>query len=330
MTAATDEAARQVTVYQRTVAAVRAAVLAHLTRVWNGLDQYRDDDIDRWVAAITPTVTAGLAQVAALTDAHLATMIGTLAGTPPKPLGVRTADVTVEALRGVPAAEVYRRAGVTVWTELAGGVDLAMAAARGLNRATKMAATDLQLAKTHTAKRAVEADKRVVGYRRTLTGSRSCKLCVIASTQRYHRDRLMEIHGSCDCGIAPIVGAEDPGKVINSALLAEAKKSGASAELSLEQAASRSRKSIKLADERADEVRRHLASETDPARKVDLEDQLDRWNDRKRKAEMDLARRSRTLEEFRGEHGTIRTISTRQHGEIGPVLTDAEHAFTTL
>ena len=226
MPTATEDVARQVELYQRTVAAVRAAVLADVTRAWGRLDQYRDADIDGWVAAITPTVAGGLAQVAALTDAHLAQVIGTMAGTPPKPLGVRPADVTVEALRGVPAALVYRRAGETVWAELSRGVDLTQAAARGLDRALRITETDLQLAKTHTAKRAMEADSRVVGYRRVVSGG-ACRLCRTASTQRYHTGDLMPIHTRCSCSVSPILGDTDPGRVINRDLLKEIKEEDA-------------------------------------------------------------------------------------------------------
>lgn len=304
MPVTTEEVARQVDAYQRTVAAVRAAVLAFVTMAWAGLEDYRDDDIERWVATVTPVVAAGLQQTAALTDAYLANLIGAMTDSAPAPIGVGPADVSVEALRGVPAAQVYRRAGETVWSELSRGVDLADAAGRGLDRAQALVQTDMQLAKTHTARRVLSADPRVTGWRRVLNGS-SCKLCVVASTQVYRTDQLQGLHRRCDCGTAAVLGANDPALAINRRTLADAKAWGISAELGLEQAATRARKTLQIAEESGD------------AKSV-------------AKAQAKVRRAKRQLEEFRGEHGTIRTVTTHEHGEIGPVLADAEHAFTAL
>ena len=78
-----------------------------------------------------------------------------------------------------------------------------------------MAATDLQLAKTHTTRAVLSGKDNVVGYRRVLTGRESCALCAVAATQRYRKDRLLPIHDGCDCGVAPIYGDRDPGQVID-------------------------------------------------------------------------------------------------------------------
>lgn len=306
MATATDQdIARQVAAYQATVAAVRLAVLRLVARSWGALGSWRDSDIDRWVETITPTIAGGLVQVAALTDAHLATVIGAMTDSHPKPVGVRPRDVSVEALRGVPAAEVHRRAGETVWSELSRGADLADAVSRGLDRANQLAEMDLQLAKTHTARRVVSGDKRVVGYRRVLTGAESCKLCVVASTQLYRTEELQPSHVRCDCSTAVVIGDRDPGRVLNRDLLARLKKSGVSEELSLEQAATRARKTLRTATERGDLAQIQKATK-----------ELGRWQ--------------RQLEEFRGEHGTIRTVRVHEHSEVGPVLTDAGHAFATI
>ncbi len=216
---ATDrEIAAQVDAYRRSSAAVRAAILAYLSRSWVALGSYRDADIDRWVGAVVPVVSGGLLQVATLTDAHLSNVIAAMADDVPRPLGVRPVDVSVEALRGVPAADVYRRAGETVWTELSRGTDPPTAISRGLDRATRITETDLQLANTHTARRTLSADRRVVGYRRVTDGD-PCKLCAQASTQRYFSGDLMPVHAQCSCSCVPIVGDRDPGRVINRGLL---------------------------------------------------------------------------------------------------------------
>ncbi|HEV7949474.1 MAG TPA: hypothetical protein VGP24_06890, partial [Glaciihabitans sp.] len=159
--------------------------------------------------------------VATLTDAYLATLLSQMTGEVTRPTGLSMADVTGEAIRGVIPSDVYRRAGVEVWTALSNGATLREAADRGLKRALNMAMTDLQLTKTHTARRVLSGDSRVVGHRRVLTGSENCGLCYVASTQRYHKSRLQPIHPGCDCGVAPILGGSDPGQVIDEQQLSD-------------------------------------------------------------------------------------------------------------
>lgn len=205
---------RIVTAYRDQAAAIRARVISYIQHTWGSLDSYRDADIDRFVGAVVPVVTAGQVRVAALTDAYLATFQAAVLGGPVSPIGIPADLVTDETLRGVPATDVYARTGPAVWTALANGSDIAAAAAIGLERASAMAATDLQLAKTHASRLVLAGNDNVVGYRRVLEGRKSCGLCVVASTQRYHRGDLMPIHPHCDCGVQPIFGDRDPGRLI--------------------------------------------------------------------------------------------------------------------
>ena len=211
-----DEATvRLVNAHQSAVAQVRARVESFIRRVWAGLGSYRDADIDRFVDAVVPVVLAGQRQIAQLTDVYLAAMAAKVFGGPPRPVGVPAEAVTGTALRGVDPREVYRRPGVTVWTALSEGKSFDEAREEGLARAVLLALTDLQLARTHTARSILARDDRVVGHRRTLTGAENCGLCVVASTQRYHKADLQPIHPGCDCGVEPIYGTEDPGQVID-------------------------------------------------------------------------------------------------------------------
>lgn len=192
---------------------LRRRVLVFVATVWGGLEAYQDVDIERFVAAVVPVVTGAQRQMAALTDAYLAAVAVEVLGRPASPVGIP--DTAIDRLRGVEPVEVYRRAGLTVWTALAHGEPIDVAARRGLRRAQSLAATDLQLAKTHAARHVLTQTANVVGYRRTLTGSRSCGLCVVASTQRYRREDLLPIHPGCDCGVLPIYGDTDPGQVVD-------------------------------------------------------------------------------------------------------------------
>lgn len=156
--------------------------------------EYRDADLERFVAQVVPVVLAGRRQVSALTDAYLS-----------RKLGIRAlGPIDTDLLRGVAAAEVYARPYVTVRTKLANGLTFDAAVAAGSARLTDLALTDMQLAKTHTT-RTVYRSAGVKRYVRTLSGSHSCALCYVASTQTYSTDDLLPIHPGCDCGtdVAP-------------------------------------------------------------------------------------------------------------------------------
>lgn len=190
--------------YDREVLAVRTRVLAFTARSWDGLTAYRDADAERLIAKLVPRIEAGQKRVAELTDAYL-TRVARLE------LGIASsqgavASVTTEALRGVPADEVYRRPFVTAYTALADGNAFNAAVASGAARLQDIVSTGLQLAKTHSAQAQIERSQGVGGFRRVLTGRENCSLCVIASTQRYHRGDLMPIHPGCDCGVKSFKG----------------------------------------------------------------------------------------------------------------------------
>lgn len=213
--ARTSDQLRLIEAYQASTESLRRRVSDFVRRVWSSLDSYRDGDIARFQNAVIPVVTAGQRQMSSLTDAYLAQMASVMLGTSERPLGFKASEIDPGSLRGVEPAEVYRRPGVTVWWSLAEGKPLSEAVEAGLRRALSLADTDLQLAKTHSARRRLSKDERVVGYRRTLTGLENCGLCVLASTQRYHKGELMPIHPGCDCGVAPIYGVNDPGQVLD-------------------------------------------------------------------------------------------------------------------
>lgn len=184
---------------------MRARVERFVRARWGALENYRDADIDRFVAAVVPVVTGGQLAVAQLTDAHLAAVEGAAFGRQVRPVGVPAGLVTDEAMRGVPADVVYGRAGPTVWTSLSKGNPLDVAAAAGLARVVQTAVTDLQLARTHAARHVLSSKGTiVVGYHRVLLGSNPCALCQEAASKRYATGDLMPCHPGCACGVAPV------------------------------------------------------------------------------------------------------------------------------
>lgn len=215
------------------IARVRARVAALVQRQWVAQPDYRSPD--RFVAAVVPIVTAGQQQVAAITAAYLSQMYARLTGASVKTIGVPP-DVVTGLRAGVTPAQVYQRPFHLVWRDLADAqaardahyewsaptsdepqrpplpppdyVDRAIE--HGLERAQKLAATDLQLAKQHAALHVMGHQTNVTGYRRVLEGAYSCGLCIVVSTRRYHKSELLPIHPGCDCGIEPIVGQSGP------------------------------------------------------------------------------------------------------------------------
>lgn len=196
---------------------IRERLVEFATYQWGSLGSWRDDDIDRFVSIILPRVQAGQRSVASLTNAYLAQVTGVTAAR-----NAALADDVFARLRGeaVTPAEVYRRPAVTMRTALADGQPFSAALAQGAVRLASLVSTDLQLAKTHQSRATMRAAGSAVGgYRRVPTGRENCALCLIASTQRYHRGGLMPIHPGCDCDQEPLAPGEAVNQVIDPSLL---------------------------------------------------------------------------------------------------------------
>lgn len=208
---ASAAARRALAAYTAAVVLIRARVDEAVERAWNGLDEYRDPDADRFAAALVPLVLGAQRQVAAQTDAYLAQVERASTGLTVAPLGIPADVLAYDALRGAEAAEVYRRPFVTVWNALSEGDTFTAAAAKGLDRARATAATDVQLAKTHAARHVLTTKDNVVGYRR-VPESGACDLCKNAARNTYRSGDLLPIHARCDCGVEPIFGTRSTGR----------------------------------------------------------------------------------------------------------------------
>lgn len=216
--------------YQATYGRLRADVVQRLLALWALHGGLTDANAERFTAAAVPVITGGQVAVARLVAGYFAVLARLVATSAPA-AAIDPALVSTAALRGVPAAEVYRRPVVTARSAVAEGKPFAEAMRVGRDRLERIADTDVALAQRQATLEVIRTDDRIVGYRRVLTGS-SCALCATASTQRYRKADLMPIHGRCDCGVAPIFGTADPGQVINRRLVkdlrAAAKRTGAS------------------------------------------------------------------------------------------------------
>lgn len=191
--------------YEATVATVRDRITQYAETMWVESPTLRDADVARMVSRLVPVVQAGQLQVANLTNAYI-TRLAVQEGVTARPMSVDRDSIL--GYRGVPAEEVYNRPAVTVYTKLAGGQAFDKAKAAGLARLVSIVSTDLQQARTRQAQKVYSGS----GFEytvRTLTGKENCALCVIASTQRYHKTQLLPMHPGCvpgDSVLTPVAG----------------------------------------------------------------------------------------------------------------------------
>jgi hypothetical protein len=201
--------------YQNAVERLRADTVRATQDLWRALPDYRDADIARFRRTVIPVVRSASQRVAQLTAAYQMRSLEELGDRVPMAL-VPASEIAEP--RGVDAQTVYQRPAVTVYTELSQGAPLALAVAAGARRLQSLVETDLQLVKVAQSRQSIAASSFEF-YRRVLTGNENCALCVIASTQRYHKRALMPIHPGCDCSVEVLAVDQDPGQVIDPALL---------------------------------------------------------------------------------------------------------------
>tara|TARA_R110000744_G_scaffold32469_12_gene76019 strand:- start:3879 stop:5384 length:1506 start_codon:yes stop_codon:yes gene_type:complete len=186
---------------------------------FQSLGSWRDDDYLRFVRQITPILSGAKMQAAQASVAFYKSMANLDDQDWQQPT-ISAADLTTQALRnGVTTEQVYRRPFVDVYTALSKGKQMTEAIEAGANRVESLASTEIQLARRNVGLKARNANDRIVGYIRTLTGAENCALCYVASTQRYTRGELMPIHPGCDCGEMQLYGTQDPGQIIDEARL---------------------------------------------------------------------------------------------------------------
>ena len=197
--------------YQRRYNMLRAKTGTVIAELWDAVGNVDDQAIDQFVTRAVPVVQGAQRQTAQLLQGFVGLLLGE---------GVEVdADAIIDGYRGgVPWTTVYGRPGISARAALARGDRWSDAMHIASERAQSTAEVDVAMAQRDGMDQITTTDQRVVGYRRTLTGA-SCALCATASTQRYRSGDLMPIHNRCDCGVAPIIGDEDPGRVINTPLL---------------------------------------------------------------------------------------------------------------
>jgi hypothetical protein len=200
--------------YGSAVRSVWTSVLGRTNRSFLGLGSWRDADVRRFQRQTLPIILAGERQVASLTASYLEQLYRDVDARGPR-VSLDLDEVTGKALRSVDPADVYERPFKDVWAALSNGEPLDVAVDRGSHRLETITKTDLQLARTHSFRAVTGQQDGVEYYIRELRGEYDCALCMIASTQRYHKKDLMPIHPGCDCEPKTVTADYDPGQVID-------------------------------------------------------------------------------------------------------------------
>ncbi|MGW1998143.1 hypothetical protein [Embleya sp. NPDC001921] len=194
---------------------LRAGLLGYIGRAFMLRSAWNRPDAAWFSSTVAPTIIGSQQYMAALTDRYIAASLAEQTGEAFEPVGIELP----EDLRGVPTQAVYERPYVQLWTDLKNGKSFDQALGEAGRRATVLADTDLQLARTHASRQAIAGQPGAAGWKRVPTGPRNCLLCLVASTQRYRRQDLAAIHPQCHCIVEPIPGTRDPGQIIDPVLL---------------------------------------------------------------------------------------------------------------
>lgn len=291
-----DELARIQQAHHRRFAGLQDGTADLIGEAWDAYAGFDDASAASFEAAADVIQRSARQQTSTLAVAYMQAN-DRVAGMPDAGL----VPIVPEIRNGIPATEVYHRSIVEARRRVAGGMDPVEALAAGRARAVGTARTDVSLANRAEITRGGEVRPWVVGYRRVLTG-KSCAFCATASTQRYRSADLMPLHPSCDCDVGEIIGRADPGQVVNRELLDELKGTATDGGrpdywngpyLVDEDGAIRLRK---VETVRAPDGSKLLGPDGKPIRRV--------------------------------EAGRPLRVETVEHGELGPVLSDARHATT--
>jgi hypothetical protein len=206
-------AAGTVREYQRRYGQLTADVVARVEAIWDQTGGLTEADARRFRRAVTPVSIASQRATRQLVISYLQSLAQQLTD---ERIPYRVADII--DVRGITSEVEWQRPIVEARMAIARENPFDEAIRRGRQRAADLARADVMLTQRATTAAALSADSRVVGYRRVLTGV-SCVFCATVSTQRYKSSELMPVHQHCDCTVAPIIGTEDPGRVVNADLL---------------------------------------------------------------------------------------------------------------
>lgn len=202
-----DDLARVRLAHSRARSALRTRLVRRILDLWGGLGSWNRADVPRFAPPAARLVRAGQIQEGRLALDYMDRVSRLRTGRPSPTVPV---DRVPGRRGGVELGDVYARPFVWTWTEMADDTPLAEAVDLAAYRLERSVEADLQIAHRNTADAVMEADRRVIGYRRVLSDKPNhCDLCVLAATNTYRKSDLMPIHPACGCTVEPIYSSAD-------------------------------------------------------------------------------------------------------------------------
>jgi hypothetical protein len=216
--AAPDDLVRLARAHQEQLLFIRSAAVAAVAALWDRLVTGPEDAVlERWVPLATSAVQGAQTTASAAAIGYVSHSVR-IAGATPEPTPPEVTPSAFAEPRGVPTATVLARSIIQVRRSLGDGKLFMDAMSEGRSRAVQTAATEPVLSARAANQAAMRAQPRIVGYRR-VPDDGACKFCLLASTRRYTVADLMPIHPGCGCTVAPIIGTNDPGEVLDRGLV---------------------------------------------------------------------------------------------------------------
>lgn len=194
---------------------IRTRASSEVSRLWTEFGGLSDAELSVWLDAVTPVALGAQGAAASTTIGYLNTVVTLKTGHAPD-LGDLNVDAIVGNLRGgVTVAEVYSRPFITARTLVSTGTPFRDALSQSGRRAETNINTDTTLAMRDSAYEFGRRVPSIRGWQRVIAGGKVCGLCVAASTQVYKTEDLLPIHDNCDCGVEPIFDSDGSNYKIN-------------------------------------------------------------------------------------------------------------------
>lgn len=188
---------------QELLGSIAAVTSTQLARRWNALPEHDEAQQARWATLAHPIITSGQNRAIDIQAAYLGARLGN-----PVPFDRAglLAQAAVDPLEPFTAfANALAKGSAPVEALLSGALR-----AQGLGESAVFWAARA----TNTA----VTDERVVGWQRTLT-AKACDWCTQVAGQIYKTAESASFgHLRCDCGVDPVIGGSNPGRLINDAL----------------------------------------------------------------------------------------------------------------
>lgn len=200
------------------IAAVKSFYEDELLSEFRSLGFWGKDNIGNWIDKSVPIVLEAENIVADIAESYIDIQLQDLlsefsTATIPRD------RVTGKATRGVPPEDVYARAFKPVWQGIGSGLSVPESVSHGESRLSRMFDLDIERVADLMSIERFANEERIVGHRRVLTGLRNCALCIVASTQLYHKSELKPIHPGCKCRTVPVISFENPNHILDGDLL---------------------------------------------------------------------------------------------------------------